>query len=623
GSLPRGTLHAFRSIFLDTCSCYTQLRLSNYGLEPVSATVHFQFDADFADIFEVRGTPRESRGIRLATEVNGNEAVLAYEGLDGVVRRTRVRFSPAPDFVGTEEARFQLRMAPKAQTILYVTVTCEQDTLAPPVAPRYCDAYDHLTQDGDITPLHECKLETSSKRFNALLARSEADLDMLTRGNVEGPYPYAGVPWFSTVFGRDGIITALECLWMTPSIAKCVLQNLAETQATDENPEQDAEPGKIIHEIRRGEMARLGEVPFGRYYGSVDSTPLFVLLAGEYFQRTNDNCFIDSIWPNLEAALRWMDVYGDADADGFVEYQQKSEKGLQQQGWKDSYDSVFHSDGRLAEGPIALCEVQGYVYAAKRSLARLARVRGLMEFAKELDRQAESLRVAFERRFWSDELDFYILALDGEKRPCQVRTSNPGHALYCGIASADHARITGQTLLSESMYSGWGVRTVGANEARYNPMSYHNGSVWPHDNALIGFGLSRYGLQSETVRLLMGLYEASLQFDLQRLPELFCGFHRRPDSGGPTQYPVACAPQAWAAGSVYLLLQACMGIAIHAPERKIVFSRPVLPPNLEEIRVDGLRVGDASVDLILKRHDRDVSIEARHKQGDLEIVKCI
>ncbi|HKT46132.1 MAG TPA: amylo-alpha-1,6-glucosidase [Candidatus Acidoferrales bacterium] len=623
GNLPRGTVHIFRSIFLDGSSCYMQFRFLNYGVEPVRVTADFEFDADFADIFEVRGTPRERRGRRLATEINEHEAILAYEGLDRVRRRTRLRFSPDPDFIRSEDARFQLALQPKERATIYATIVCEQAAGKEPAARRYSQAYEELAASTAETPLHECVVKTSSKRFNALLARSEADLDMLTRGNVEGPYPYAGVPWFSTVFGRDGIITALECLWMTPRIARCVLENLAKTQASAEIPEQDAEPGKIIHEIRRGEMAALKEVPFGCYYGSVDSTPLFLLLTGEYWKRTGDLEFIEQIWPNVERALEWVATYGDEDGDGFVEYQQKSEKGLRQQGWKDSQDSVFHDDGRLAEGPIALCEVQAYVYAAKRSLAAIARARGMEPMAERLCREAEELRERFEEKFWSEELGMYVLALDGRKRQCKVRSSNAGHALYCGIASAERARRTGRNLLTEAMFSGWGVRTIGANESRYNPMSYHNGSVWPHDNALIGFGLTRYAMHAETTRILMGLYEASLDFDLRRLPELFCGFHRRADAMGPTRYPVACLPQAWAAGSVYLLLQACLGIEILAPEKKVAFVVPVLPPNLDEIRIESLRVGDASADLLFRRSGRDVWIEAERRRGNLEIVKSI
>jgi glycogen debranching enzyme len=463
-----------------------------------------------------------------------------------------------------------------------------------------------------------CRIESSTGQFNDWINRAIADLCMMTTENSTGPYPYAGVPWFSTPFGRDGIITALECLWLNPGLARGVLAFLAATQATESLPEQDAEPGKIVHEMRRGEMAALGEIPFGRYYGTVDATPLFVMLAGAYYDRTADRAFIQSIWPNIEAALAWIDNHGDADGDGFVEYSRRSSTGLGNQGWKDSFDSVSHADGRLADPPIALCEVQGYVYAARRAAAELAEAVHQTSRAHDLNDQAEALRRRFDEAFWSDDLGTYALALDGAKRPCRVRASNAGHCLLTGIAMPDRAVRVASTLLGPDAFSGWGVRTLSAGEARHNPMSYHNGSVWPHDNAMIAAGFARYRLKEQALQIMNALFDASLFTDLHRLPELFCGFARRP-AEGPTLYPVACAPQAWASAAVFLLLQACLGLNVSAVERCVRFSYPLLPAFLKEVHLHNLRVGDATVDLLLLRHGHDVGINVLGREGKVEI----
>lgn len=621
-SLARGMLHVFRLQFLKDATCYGHIRLVNYGLKPVQVAITIQFDADFADIFEVRGTPRARRGERLPDKIEGASAILAYRGLDDILRRTILEFSPRPRSLTTRQAKFQVALDPKEEKSIYTTASCERDSKEVN-ASSFDLAFRESEKRLEEPALQDCRIITSSKRFNAWITRSAADLRMLIEGNPEGPYPYAGVPWFNTVFGRDGIITALECLWIAPWIAKSVLQYLAKTQATREIPEQDAEPGKILHETRRGEMSALKEVPFGCYYGSVDSTPLFILLAGGYLLRTADRSFLKQILPNIELALSWIDNFGDDDGDGFVEYSRRSSRGLIQQGWKDSHDSVFHADGSLAEPPIALCEVQGYVYAAKRSAALIMQAMGNPERAESLNAEAESLRVKFEQAFWSEELGMYALALDGRKEQCRVRTSNAGHALFCKIASRERAELMASALMSEQMFSGWGIRTLASSEARYNPMSYHNGSIWPHDNAIVGLGLSLYGFQEHVSRILYGLYEASLYVELHRLPELFCGFHKRPDASGPTLYPVACSPQAWAAGSIFMLLRACLGLNIRAQQRQIYFTNPALPPNLDEVRIENLRVLDAEVDLIIRRAEHGVGVDVLRKQGEVEVLKAV
>jgi glycogen debranching enzyme len=505
----------------------------------------------------------------------------------------------------------------RAEASVYLDVCCETTRECRP--PRsYKQAMSETKSLRERIDAHLCRITSSNERFNDWISRSEADLQMMTVGNPEGYYPYAGVPWFNTVFGRDGLITAFEVLWAEPALAKGVLQFLAETQADRVIPEQDAEPGKILHEMRKGEMAVLKEIPFGRYYGSVDSTPLFVMLAAAYYERTGDLEFISSIWSNIERALQWMDSYGDADHDGFLEYSRRSGKGLVQQGWKDSHDSVFHADGTLADPPIALCEVQGYAYAARKGAAGLARKQGLIEFAEHLSEQARVLEERFEKAFWMEDLGTYAFALDGNKRQCRVTVSNPGHCLFTRIARVGRAKRVAEALMDENLFSGWGVRTVGLREARYNPMSYHNGSVWPHDNALIAMGLANYGFTGYALRLLESMFEASLHFDFQRLPELFCGFRRR-IGDGPTLYPVACSPQSWAAAAVFMMLQASLGITVCGPTPYVHFRDSYLPPTVDYILVENLRVGKSKVSLIVRRQPHGVGIDVIRREGEVEV----
>ena len=615
--LPRGTLHFFRSNFIWENTCYERIRIVSFAQKPAYITLSWDFDADFVDIFEVRGSKRERRGTRQPDSVNGNCVKFEYDGLDGVHRATELQFSPAPRALTSRGARYEIEVAPHAEAFFYLQIHCSNGArVAAP--PDYKAANQEIIHLNERVDERRCHIATSNPRFNDWLRRSEADLQMMTVGNPEGPYPYAGIPWFNTVFGRDGIITAYELLWLAPVIAKGVLQFLGQTQATENIPEQDAEPGKILHELRRGEMAATKEVPFGRYYGSIDSTPLYVMLAAAYYERTADLEFIRKIWPNIQRALTWMLKYGDPDGDGFIEYARRSQTGLIQQGWKDSHDSIFHADGRLADAPIAVCEVQGYAYAAKLGAARLAEALEDSDSAKTLRESAFRLRQAFDDAFWNEELGTYALALDGEKKQCAVTTSNPGHCLSSGIAFEHRASRIADSLLDMNLYSGWGIRTVGAREVRYNPMSYHNGSVWPHDNAIIAHGLARYNLTRYSLRVLESMFEASVHFDANRMPELFCGFRRRAGDG-PTLYPVACSPQSWASASIYMLLQACLGMTVNGVDRHIHFRDSCLPESVQWLNIENLTVANCRVDFTVRRLTRGVEVEVHRRDGELEI----
>ena len=615
--VPRGTVHIVRSRFIWHDVTHEEISLINYGLHPLNVPLKLMFAADFADIFEVRGTRREHRGRRLPDEVTSNSIVMTYEGLDSEQRRTRIDCDSVPLNITASDVQFQAHLLPGKAAAFHFSIACDPQNHRHSVG--YSRAMTGAETELKAASSRMCEISSSNERLSRWIRRSMADVQMMTMGNPETNYPYAGVPWFSTVFGRDGIITALEMLWIAPQIAKGVLQYLSSTQATEVDFKNEAQPGKIIHETRRGEMANLREVPFGRYYGSIDSTPLFLILAGSYLDFTGDVDFLQHLRPHIDLALEWMDRYGDVDGDGFLEYAPHVDKGLIQQGWKDSNDSVFHADGTIADAPVALCEVQGYAYAAKRSAARIYLAWGDDKRCNQLENDAAELQARFDQAFWCDELSTYAIALDGQKRPCRVRTSNPGHCLFSGIASADKASLVAHTLVSQDFFSGWGIRTVGSHEARYNPLSYHNGSVWPHDNAMIAAGMARYGFREFAGRILMSLLDLSSSVELQRLPELICGVDRR-NGQGPTLYPVACSPQAWAAGAVFMLLQACLGISIDAKRRRVIFDRPFLPQGIPQLTINDLRIEDCRISVFLERDSGAVEIKVTEKHGEIAVV---
>ena len=617
-SFPRDSIAIERTKLLWDGACYERIGFRSFDSRPRSFSVSIRFDADFRDLFEVRGARRQNRGQRTTSVADHRTADFTYMGLDGVERRTRLSFEPPPRSLEMGSAEFPISLNPGERTSILIRIECDEGV--PTERPSFLIAYRDARRALRAIQRGTGSLESSNILFDEVASRSLSDISMLVSRTPHGLYPYAGIPWFSTVFGRDGIITAMLMLWLNPSIARGVLRYLAATQATKTDPAADAQPGKILHEQRFGEMALLGEVPFRHYYGTVDATPLFVMLAGMYFDQTGDRETIEAIWKNIEAALKWCDTSGDRDGDGFVEYFRQTESGLANQGWKDSQDSIFHQDGTLAEGPIALCEVQGYVYAAKRAGAGLAAMLGHAAQAKKLGKAADALKERFDEAFWCEEIGTFALALDGAKRPCRVRSSNAGHALFTGIAKPERARSVADALLSPDGFSGWGIRTIAQGEARYNPMSYHNGSVWPHDNGLIAMGFARYGLRPEAARVFEAMFEAATYQDLRRLPELFCGFIRRMHRG-PTAYPVACTPQAWAAATPFGLLSACLGLDIAYGQGEIRFSEPHLPAFLDELVLRRIRLGASRVDVRLRRDGNDVTVTTLAREGHAKIVQ--
>jgi glycogen debranching enzyme len=603
--LTQGLLHFRRSRLLCGSGLFERLAVTNFSNRALQFRIEISFRADYADLFEVRGARRTQRGHDHAPKLAGDRVTLGYTGLDQQTRQTTLGFHPAPQRLTGTAATFELDLAAHQTGLVFIEIACGPELGKHPLP----DAFFFALRDGKRASRrmirHAAAIDTSNDIFNQTLDRSISDLYMLVTDLPTGPYPYAGIPWFSTVFGRDALITAWQMLWFDPSIARGVLRHLAANQATEEDPAADAEPGKILHEARGGEMAALREVPFRRYYGSIDSTPLFLMLAGAYLQRTADLGFVGELRPHLDAACAWLDHYGDRDGDGFVEYGRRSDDGLANQGWKDSHDSIFHADGTLARGSIALAEVQAYAYGARRAMADIYGQLGMADRAAEQAAKADALQKRFDEAFFDRALGTYVLALDGDKKPCRVRSSNAGHVLFSGLALRKRAASVVRTLMGRTSFSGWGIRTIATTEARYNPMSYHNGSVWPHDNALIAAGFARYGFRREAARLFEGLFAASIYFDLQRLPELFCGFarqHRR----SPTFYPVACVPQAWAAATPLSLLRSCLGLAFDPAGGEVTFDRPVLPAFVDDVRLRRLSVGSRSAEVKIARKGRRI-----------------
>jgi glycogen debranching enzyme len=620
-AVPQQTLN-IRRIRAINGRLFERIRVKNYNPGPVVLTMSFSMAADFADIFEVRGLRRPSRGHQDPPRTEARRTEFGYRGEDGVTRRTLVEFNPEPDrleVVGDRvEADFVVRLASHQTKLISTTIEPVIDGVRP-MAIEF-DAAVHLVrrsyEDWERESAH---IDTDNEVFNQLLVRGLRDLRALYTTTDRGGVMAAGIPWYVAVFGRDALISSHQMLMVNPQPARDALSLLAHYQGQRDDPWRDEQPGKILHEIRRGELAGAGHVPHTPYYGSVDATPLFVFLFAQYFRWTGDVDFANELLPNVRAALEWIDRYGDLDGDGFVEYLCRSPAGMANQGWKDSYDSVVHEDGTLAEGPVALVEVQGYVYMAKLRVANVFDALGDYRTSSRLREEAQELKERFHRAFWMEDLSYVAAALDGEKRQVRTVVSNPGHCLYSDILAPNQAEHVARRLLQPDMFSGWGIRTMSKSATAYNPMSYHNGSVWPHDNAMIAAGLKRYGYVKATSRVVTAIFDAAIHADYMRLPELFCGFTRRTPNQ-PVAYPVACSPQAWAAGAPLLMLQAILGISARAHENMLTVNHPHLPPWLNVVEMRNIRVGKSSISLVFRREGEITGFSLLDRKGDVRVV---
>ncbi len=661
--VPHGApLAVQRRRVLDDAAMYERITVTNYGRHATTVELELCFAADYADVFEVRGLRRPARGRSLQTEVDDRvgTVTLGYLGLDGVTRRTTLHFSLAPASLDAERATWRTPLAAQGSVTLDVTVgVAEGDgnrahdraddpvqdqessfDVAPPgtagvgpltVLPASVCRQDAGGPRGDV-PLRgfdvafaalrrsyadwraACTvIETDDQALQTVLDRSALDLRLLLADLGDGPFPVAGIPWFAVPFGRDSLIAAIQALPLTTELARGALRTLAALQGREVNAQRQEEPGKIPHELRRGEMANLNEVPFGRYYGSVDSTPLFLVLLCDYDAWTGDLALARELLPNIRAALHWIDTYGDRDGDLLLEFEADSGRGLIVQSWKDSADSLSHRDGSPASGAIAVAEAQGYVYDAKRRLAPLLARLGENALAERLSREAAALKERFNAAYWMADRDYLALALDGAKRQVGTVASDAGHCLWSGIVDAEKAAPVARRLTAPDLFSGWGIRTLATGEATYNPMSYHNGSVWPHDTSLCALGLKRYSYDRAANAVAMAVIAAARRFPDARLPELYCGFDAA--DGLPVPYPLACSPQAWAAGAPLALVRAMLGLEPDAAAG-VLRLRPCLPDGVERLSLRGLRVGAATVDLDVTR----AGVESSVRTGALDVV---
>lgn len=615
-----------RVIDAETQTLNELITVRNYWRRQIKCPVTLTFEADFEDVFAIRGLLDEQPGKCHRPKFEDGALSFIYEGADGLFRSLVVHFSQKPELLDDTSVKFIFDLRPEESREILVSLTALESEKKKNVLqleheqPDLGNVRQYLKRESDEWLQDQTRIHTDSLLLNRVLERSMRDLRTLRSNLEDEEYFAAGVPWFVTLFGRDSIITALQTLAYNPAIAEQTLRLLADYQGTEENSFREEEPGRILHELRVGELARLGEIPHTPYYGSIDATPLFLILLARHAAWTGSLEIFNELRENIERAINWMDQYGGLNEGGYLSYKSRTENGVVNQGWKDSGNGIVTADGSLAEPPIALVEVQGYAYMAKRMIADLFERAGEAERAKKLRKEADRLYKCFNRDFWLENLGFYALALQNGGKPAAVISSNPGQALWTKIIEKSRAKQTVARLMSDDMFSGWGIRTLSENERSYNPIGYHLGTVWPHDNAIIASGFRKYGFDDEARQIFTGVVEAAMQFNYYRLPEVFAGYQRS-EYNVPVHYPVACHPQAWSAGAVPFLVEIMLGLEPDAFGKRLLVIRPILPDFIDRLEVRELQVGKANVDLKFERtSDDNVAVKVLRVDGDLDIV---
>jgi glycogen debranching enzyme len=621
--LPENTIHVRREQLLNAEGLLERLTFENFNLNTVEFSVEIEYQADFVDVFQVRGMARKSQGQYFRPIVTDTSIGFYYRGLDNVMRHTHVEMDPAPARIENEVARWTVKLDSLQQVQFNIKVLPAMEGERP--AKSSGDFASNLQRRREAYEKWEAqttRFRSSNDVFDTTLRTAISDFHALQIPEGKEHVIAAGIPWFATMFGRDSIIASYQSLMMDPQLAIETLRVLARYQGKEYNDWQDEEPGKILHEYREGEMTRSGEMPFGPYYGSIDATPLFLILLSETWNWTGDEELVNDLLPAAYRALDWIDKYGDLDGDGFVEYLRRSKRGLLNQGWKDSWDANMHRDGTVAQPPLALVEVQGYVYDAKYRMSSLLRSFGDAERADKLRRDCVDLAKRFEKAYWMPQRGFYAMALDADKKPLEVISSNPGHLLFTRIIGRERARSVVNRLMRPDMFSGWGWRTLSSDEKVYNPLSYHRGSVWPHDNSLIAHGMALNDFRAPVLRIFSTLFQAALTFRDYRLPELFCGMQRR-EHDVTVHYPVSCSPQAWASGAMFLILGSLLGIRPSAPRKELNIVNPVLPDWIDHLHIRNLRVGKSRVGLDFTRRGERTFCNVVDVEGEKLLVNVV